>query len=101
MRRKSTSEHKFSGVSCNFKVFQAIFPGANKIQGFSGSSRVFWSPCYSKALLLTVLGRHHCIYKKRTLKYERKSQIEPGQDARDDHSRSRGKEWLELLRTEG
>ena len=49
MRGKSTSEHNFSGVGCNFRVFRGIFPGANKIQGFSGSSRgsrVCWPPCY-------------------------------------------------------
>ena len=48
MRGKSASEHNFSWVGCNFKVFQGIFPGANKIQGFSGSSRVSrvsWPPC--------------------------------------------------------
>ena len=47
MPGKSASEHNFSGVCCNFRVFQGIFPG-EKIQGFSGSfrvSRVCWSPC--------------------------------------------------------
>ena len=45
MREKSASEHNFSGVGCNFRVFQGIFPGANKIQGSSGSSKVCWPPC--------------------------------------------------------
>ena len=36
MRGKSASEHSFSGVSCNFRVFQGMFPGANKIQGLPG-----------------------------------------------------------------
>ena len=31
-------------MECNFRVFQGIFPGVNKIQGFSGSSRVCWPP---------------------------------------------------------
>ena len=34
MRGKSASEHNFSGVGCNFRVFQGIFPGANNIKGF-------------------------------------------------------------------
>jgi len=42
MRGKSNSEHNFSGVGCNFRVFQGSFPGTNKIQGFSESSRIFW-----------------------------------------------------------
>jgi len=40
MHEKSASEHNFSRVGCNFRVFQGISPEANKIQGFSGSSRV-------------------------------------------------------------
>jgi len=28
---KSASEHNFSEVGCNFRVFQGIFPRANKI----------------------------------------------------------------------
>jgi len=47
MRGKFASEHNFSGVGRNFRVFKGIFPGANKIQGFSGSSRVSrvcWPP---------------------------------------------------------
>ena len=36
MHRKSASEHNFSGVGCNFRVFQGIFVEANKIQGFQG-----------------------------------------------------------------
>ena len=43
--KKSASEHNFSGVGCNFRVFQGIFPGAKKTQGFSESSRVCWPPC--------------------------------------------------------
>jgi len=39
MRGKSASGHYFSGVEYNFRVFQGIFPGAKKIQGFSGSYR--------------------------------------------------------------
>ena len=45
MCRKSSSEHNFSGVYCNFRVFRGIFPGAHKIQGFSGSSRVCGPSC--------------------------------------------------------
>ena len=41
MHGKSASEHNFSGVGCNFRVFQGIFPGANKIPGFSWSSGDF------------------------------------------------------------
>ena len=44
---KSASEHNVTGVSCNFRVFQSIFPGAKRIQGFSESSRVSrvsWPP---------------------------------------------------------
>ena len=41
MRGTSVSEQTFSGVSYTFRVFQGIFPGAKKIQGFPGSSRVF------------------------------------------------------------
>ena len=44
MHGKSLSEHKFLGVGCNFRVFEGIFPGVNKIQGFSGSSRVCRPP---------------------------------------------------------
>ena len=40
MRGKSVSEQNFSGEGYNFRVFQGFFPGAKKIQGFSGSSRV-------------------------------------------------------------
>ena len=43
MHGKSASEHNFSGVGCNFRAFQGTFPGANKIQGLSESSRVFQS----------------------------------------------------------
>ena len=42
MRGKSVSEQHFSGVRYNVRVFQGIFPGAKKIQGFPGSSRVFF-----------------------------------------------------------
>ena len=31
MRGKSVSEYPFSGVGCNIRVFQGIFPGASKI----------------------------------------------------------------------
>ena len=44
---QSASEHNFSGVGSNFRVFPDIFPGAKKIQSFSGSSRVSrvcWPP---------------------------------------------------------
>ena len=44
MHGKLASEHNFSGMGCNFRVFQGIVPGANKLQGFSGSSRVRWPP---------------------------------------------------------
>jgi len=40
IRRKSDSEHTYSGMGCNFRGFQGIFPGAKKIQGFSGLSSV-------------------------------------------------------------
>ena len=33
---KSASEHNFSGVGCNVRVFQGISPWANTIQGFQG-----------------------------------------------------------------
>jgi len=36
MRGRSASEYYFSGVECNFRVFQGIFPGAKKIQGLPG-----------------------------------------------------------------
>ena len=45
---KSASEHNFSGVDCNFRVFQGIYLGANKIKCFSGSSRVCWPPCHKR-----------------------------------------------------
>jgi len=44
---KSASKHNFSGMGCNCRVFQGTFPGANRIQGFSGTSRVSrvcWPP---------------------------------------------------------
>jgi len=44
MLGKSASGHNFSGVDSNFRVFQGISPGANKIQGISGPSRVCWPP---------------------------------------------------------
>jgi len=36
MRGKSISEHNFSGVGCTFRVFQGIFPGAEKSRVFQG-----------------------------------------------------------------
>ena len=36
MHGKSVSEHNFSGMGCNFRVLQGIFPGANKIQSLQG-----------------------------------------------------------------
>ena len=44
---KSASEHNFSGVGCNFRVFQGICPGANKIQGFQGLRGFFGHPAHN------------------------------------------------------
>jgi len=47
MHRKSASGYNFPGVGWNFRVYQGTCPGAKKIHGFSGSSRVsmvYWSP---------------------------------------------------------
>ena len=41
---ESASEHYFSAVGCNFRVFQGIIPGAKKIQDFQGLPRFVGHP---------------------------------------------------------
>ena len=45
---KAASEHNFSGVGFNFRAFQGISPGTNKIKCFSGSSRFVGHPARFK-----------------------------------------------------